>query len=167
MALRENNQPHGEEGLAVMTTAQTAGRRKPVSRKRFDKVITAAIREFVERLDEDDVYRLCRGGSIWIDKGDARYGDVDKDSFEVLGSASDSRATEYGEGVGACCLIDFDGMADGFVFEDGIDYDENEMDAETEAMLYSEEKGRRGLMFCVESRLDGDLDRVWHQELEG
>lgn len=166
MALEENNQLHGAEDLAEMATAQTAVRRKPVSRKRFDKVITAAIREFVEGLDEDNVYRLCRGGSIWIDKDDARFGAVDQDSFEVLGSTSDSRVTEYGESIGACCLIDFDGLADGFVFDDGIDDDEDEMDAETEVMLYSEEKGRKGLMFCVESSLDGDLDQVWQQELE-
>jgi hypothetical protein len=166
MALKENNQLHDADGLAEMETARTVRRRKPVGRTRFNKVITAAIREFVQELDEDDVYRLCRGGSIWIDKDDARFGVVDQDSFEVLGSTSDSRVTEYGERIDACCLIDFGGLADGFVFDDGIDDYEDGMDAETEEMLYSEEKGRKALSDCVEASLGGDLDRVFCQELE-
>lgn len=136
------------------------------SREQFDKSIEIAIREFVKELDEDDVYRLCRGGSIWIDKDEARFGTVDQDSFEVLGSTSDSRVTEYGESIGACCLIDFDGLADGFVFDDGIDDYEEGMDAETEEMLYSEEKGRKALLYCVEASMEGDLDKVWFQDLE-
>jgi hypothetical protein len=166
MTLKESELDRGAEEVAEMESPQTARRRRKASRKQFDKAITGAIREFVKELNGDDVHRLCRGGSIWIDKDDARYGVVDEDSFEVMGHTSDSRVTEYGERIGACCLIDFDGLADGFVFDDGVDDYEDEMDAETEEMLYSEEKGRKALLYCVEASLDGDLDRVWHQELE-
>jgi hypothetical protein len=166
MALKENEQHHGEEILDEMEAPRSAGRSREVSRKRFDKAIMIAIREFVKKLDEDDIYRLCQGGSIWIDKDDARLGHVDADSFEVLGSTSDSRVTTYGEEIGAHCLIDCDGLADGFVFEDDIDADGDEIEAESEDLLYSEEKGRKTLLDCVKRSIKGDLDNLWFSGLE-
>ena len=161
MTLKENEPLHGDEGLGKLGSARTAGRRKRASRERFDNAITVAIIEFVKELHEDDVYRLCMGGSIWIDKDAARYGTVDEDSFEVLGDASDSRITTYGEEAGAHCLMDFGGMADAFLFEGDIDGYGNEYDADSNGVLYSEGNGRKALLDCVERALGGDLDNLW------
>lgn len=144
----------------------TASRRGQASREQFADCITAAVHEFVNELDEDDVHRLCRNGSIWIKKEHARCGSVGKRSFEILGPTSESWVQSYGEGVGACCLFDFRGLAESFIFDDGTKGHQDEMDAEAQAMLYSVEKGREGLMFFVEASLERDIDRVWRLDLE-
>ena len=164
MTLNENNQPQGADDLAGMETAQFArpeGWRRRTRRERFDKAISVAIRRLVELLDENQVYRLCNGGSIWIHKDDLMCGDVDEDSFEVMGPISDPSVRKYAEEMGAYCLIDLNGMRDMFVFGDGADYGNDEIDDESQDVVYSKERGLRVVVTCVESSLDCELDRLW------
>ena len=165
MTLKENEIRHGAEDLAGMDSAQTASRRRKVSREQFDHAITVAVFEFLERLNEKDVLRLCRNGSLWINRDDARYGVVDDDSFVALGSRYDSRAARYGERVGACCVIDFEEVSCEFIFEDDFDYGDEEMDAKAKGRLLTVENGRDCLLSYVDLLLDIGLRRIWKEEL--
>ncbi len=168
MALKENDQRYGAENLAEPTAAQfnrSAGWRRRTRRERFDKAISVAIQGLVMLLDEDQVYRLCNGGSIWIHKDDLMCGDVDEDSFEVMGPISDPRVRKYGEEMGAYCLFDFDGKREWFVFDDSVDCDEDEIDAEMDVVVYKKNRALRVIVILIEESLEFELNNLWLQGL--
>lgn len=168
MTLNENNQSQGADDLDAMATVQfdrPAGWRRRTRRERFDKAISVAIQGLVELLEEDQVYRLCKGGSIWIHKDDLMCGDVDEDSLEVMGPISDPRVRKYCEEMGAYCLFDLNGMRNMFVSEDGTDYVKDEINGESQDVVYSNEMGLRAVVICIEESLDFELNNLWLQGL--
>lgn len=92
-------------------------------------------------------------------------GDVDEESFEVMGPFSDPSIRKYGKEMGANCLCDLNEMRNMFDFEDGTDHDNVEFVGESQDVTFSKEIGLRAVLICIEWSLDRELDELWLQGL--
>jgi hypothetical protein len=130
--------------------------------------VQSGCKAFIESLDEYQIFALCVGGSIWINLQDYVDGTVDADSFHRLGAARDNATQRAGYELGARLLIDFDGMADSFVFPDDEDCDGNPAVPDDWQVMYSSAAGRKVLLECLgydfEWHMDGLLDALADEE---
>ena len=131
-------------------------------------VLRNAVLEFVARLNDAAIYSLCSGnGSLWVDIDDVISGDLDANSFQDLGHARDGATVEYADRINAILLIDLDGFAYGFVFEDENDDDDDDDDDEDDfprvalgQEIYSTQSGRQALLDCIDNAIPSEYDSL-------
>ncbi len=72
----------------------------------------AALRQFVLRLDANDVYKLCANGSIWAPLIHPVHGDETVPTFVVAGWAWDSAIKQWAASEGLVLVCDFSELAE-------------------------------------------------------
>lgn len=97
-----------------------------------------ATRQFLRICDDNDVYWLCRGGSLWVWASDVRAGDLTALDFVVMGAASDSATVEEAKHQRLLLLSDFENFDTLFVFEGDTDSDGNKLEPEPNMQIWYE-----------------------------
>lgn len=122
--------------------------------------ITDSCVQFILQINEDDVFKACWNGSIWISLRDVENGNVDVESFDVLGSQQDGLWRDIGYSMGMTPLLDFAGLSDDFVLEDDIDDDGESVEPDDAKALYDADVGRAKLIEIARYSIDGCIANV-------
>jgi hypothetical protein len=156
------NSARKETYMTSTFTPNKLGRLESAQTVRLDPVavIQKACKQFIKGLGECQVFQLCRNGSIWIDEADFVGRRVTKNSFTAMGPSSDGAIREYGDRIRAVCLIDFEGIADGFVYSEDEDEEGNPVKPARHQLMYTPKSGRRELLDCLVRNLEFDLESL-------
>lgn len=114
--------------------------------------------EFIQNLNDAQVFTLCWSGSLWIDREDTLKGQITVDSLYAMGSASDGAIRQYGASLGAIMLTKFDGIADQFV-EDEDDFGTQLLLSRAQ-VIYTPVTGRQVLISCLSNCIVDDFDSL-------
>jgi hypothetical protein len=121
--------------------------------------IEATCIEFINGLDEDEVFRACWSGSIWISLDHVENGTVGVNSFAALGSRHDGIWQQIGYADGMVPLLDLDGLAEMFVLEDDEDDDGEPVVPDGYQVMYDVDVGRAELLRAARA-VDGEVAGV-------
>ena len=117
--------------------------------------------EFIETLDDEDVYCLAWSGSLWINIQSARCGQVDADDLLALGRVMDGLTREAGWRAEAILAINFEGLAERFVLEDDVDDDgQPVVPEEGVTVMYSTDAAREELLSSLDATFERDYERL-------
>lgn len=115
---------------------------------------------FIQNLNDAQVFTLCWNGSLWIDREDFLSDQVTVESLDAMGSAGDSAIRQYADGLGIILLTNFDGIADQFILGSDEDDFGNQLVPSHNQEIYTPTVGRRVLISCLSNSLDGDFDSL-------
>ena len=122
------------------------------------------IRDFIEYMDQESVDCICRrNGSIWVQLDDVILNELDDDSFIVLGKAQDGAVKEYASRHNLVLVVDYDGMADRFVSNTEIDFDEDDEiqpEIHPSQQIYTMNIGREAILKDLEYSVDFYLEKL-------
>lgn len=122
--------------------------------------VTTVCTKFIKSLSDEETYRACWSGSIWIRLDDVAKGKVNLKSFQVLGNRHDGFWSEIGQSHGLACLLNFDGLAEYFVLESDLDDDgEPKLPTHTQAK-YTPRTGRLKLVQIAKESIPSDITNI-------
>ncbi len=137
---------------------------KPDEGGRIGDALTAHILancvQFINDLNDDDVFRACWSGSIWIQRQDVLAGTVGINSFQVLGPCQDSYWQDIGQSRAMTCLLNLDGLAENFILEGDIDDDGEPVKPNHLQQLYSPKTGRSKLIETLKYSIQSEISRI-------
>lgn len=149
--------------VSAVSTPATSSDLKPDAKGRIGPALTAHIKasciQFIQQINDEDVFRACWNGSIWISLHDVENGKVDVDSFDVLGPKDDGVWSKIGCSMGMTPLLDFDGLPEYFVLDDEDNDGESVVPNEHQEM-YNTDVGRAKLAEIAAYSIDGDIADV-------
>ena len=116
--------------------------------------------DFIQNLNDAQVFTLCWNGSLWIDREDFLSDQVTVESLDAMGSVGDSAIRQYAAGLGSILLTSFDGIADQFILEDDEDDFGNQLVPSHDQVIYTPVVGRQVLINCLSDSLGADFDSL-------
>ncbi len=112
--------------------------------------ISQALETFLRQCSNNDIYWLCRGGTLWVRRRDLKSGDLSGLRFEVMG-ALDRATQDEADNTGLLLSNDFEGFPDRFVFDGDEDDEGNPLEPQENVQeWYSHQRGREMLLKDVE-----------------
>lgn len=112
--------------------------------------LSIALQKFLIACSDTDIYWLCRGGTLWVQRGDLKSGDLSELDFEVMGALDQVTRGEADHRRMLLCN-DFEGLPDRFVFDGDEDDEGNPLEPQEGVQeRYSHERGRETLLAEVE-----------------
>lgn len=150
--------------VAKVSLAPTSSKLKPsengsIGHQLTDHITNTCI-QFIKTISDEDVFRACWNGSIWISVQDVQNGEVAVGSFTVLGPGRDSYWSSIGQSMGMACLLSLDGLAECFILEEDVDDDGNSIEPNDLQDFYSPETGRAKLIEVAGYSIESDVEEL-------
>lgn len=111
----------------------------------LDQVVLAT-RLFLNSCSDNDIYWLCRGGSLWVRASEVKAGDLKELRFVVMGSASDSVTIEESKHRRLLLLSDYESIDGLFVFEGDTDTEGIPIEPELNQQIWFEPSVARKML---------------------
>ena len=146
-----NQQGYRNWSLLERQTMHSSGSDNP-QRSLMSQMESSAV-DFIMDLDAPDVFLLCMSGSLWVNENDVRRQNVSVGSYTTFGLASDGATRQAAWRLGASLFINFNGLAEGFVFPEDFEPDEPIICGPID-VVYTTDAGRKILVDCVHSSIE-------------
>ena len=124
----------------------------PVARQ----AVFEALQDYLKALSKSEIIQLFSNGTIWIYLKDVANGEVNQDSFQLLGRRHDGITRQYSSGWE--CIVDMDGMPDGYTLKSEL-VDDDAIE-QSDLPILTNEEARELMIDMLGQEMDLHFDSV-------